>query len=215
MVDMLTDFTLPDDGALFVVSGPTGVGKTTLIHQAMRVIPGLEFSVSATTRAARKGETEGVDYSFLDEQTFQGCIDKGDFIESATVYGHQYGTLRGTTENVLKGGRSLVLDIDVRGATQIRQHMPEAVLIYVLPPSLGELEQRLKRRGTESDAAISARLDLLEEQLEGCSQYDYLIVNAELDQAHQVFQGVLLGELSRRDRRKSWIEHVRAQWKNG
>ena len=204
----LPGFTRPDRGVLFVVSGPSGVGKSTLIATAMEDIADLAFSVSATTRAPRGAEVDGVDYHFLTREAFGEKVASGAFLEHATVYEHAYGTLREPTEEALSGGSSLILDIDVQGAKQIRDQLPEAVHIFIVPPDLGLLEARLQRRGTDGAETIGRRMAQVGEQLRGVDAFDYLVVNDDLDTARRVFTGILLAEMSRRSRRASLVRRI-------
>lgn len=201
-------WALPDQGVLFVVSGPSGVGKSTLVKAAMERIPGLEFSVSATTRAPRTGEVDGVHYHFMDRDRFDVLVAEEAFLEHATLYDRSYGTLREPTRAALDSGRSILLDIDVRGARQVREREPGAVHLFVLPPSIEVLEARLRNRATDDEAIITRRMEQAMEQLEGCVEYDYVIVNDDLDASHAAFQGILLAETSRRDRRQRVIDAV-------
>jgi guanylate kinase len=157
----------PDRGVLFVVSGPSGVGKSTLIRRAMARLPWLGFSVSATTRGPRAGEQDGVDYHFLTPGEFRDRVDAGAFLEHATVYDRSYGTLARPTETALAEGRSLLLDIDVQGAEQVKATLPEAVHVFIIPSSLDDLEARLRARGTDDDEVIQRRMALVATQLEG------------------------------------------------
>lgn len=201
-------WALPDRGVLFVVSGPSGVGKSTLVKAAMARIPGIEFSVSATTRAPRAGERDGVDYHFVSRERFDQLVREEAFLEHATVYDRSYGTLREPTQQVLRAGRSILLDIDVRGARQVREREPSAVHVFILPPSVGALEQRLRGRATDDEATIARRMAQAMEQLEGCVDYDYVLVNDDLEASHAAFQGILLAEASRRERRQGVIDAV-------
>jgi guanylate kinase len=201
-------WALPDRGVLFVVSGPSGVGKSTLVKAAMARIPGLAFSVSATTRSPRAGERDGVDYHFVNAPAFADLVHRNAFLEHATVYDRSYGTLRDPTEAALARGSSLLLDIDVQGSAQVRQTKPDAVHVFVLPPSIDALEQRLRSRGTDDDATIRRRMDQAMQQLRGCVRYDYVLVNDDLEASHAAFQGILLAETSRRERRSSVIDRV-------
>jgi guanylate kinase len=204
----LVGWELPDEGVLFVVSGPSGAGKSTLVRAAMARIPGLAFSVSATTRAPRPGEAEGVHYHFLTPGAFDRLVEQDAFIEHATVYDRRYGTLRDPTEEALRSGRSLVLDIDVQGAAQVRARKPDVVTIFVLPPTLGALEQRLRARNTDDEATVRRRMEQAALQLRGAGDYDYLVVNADLDTTHAAFQGILLAETSRRHRRQRALSRI-------
>jgi guanylate kinase len=153
----LDGWTLPDRGVLFVVSGPSGVGKSTLVRRALARIPGIGFSVSATTRAPRPGEIDGVHYRFIDPARFRALVDDGAFLEHATVYDRCYGTLAAPTFDAMGQGRSLILDIDAQGAAQVRERLPEAVHVMLLPPALEALEARLRTRGTDDDLRLRAR----------------------------------------------------------
>jgi guanylate kinase len=203
----LAGWELPSPGVLFVISGPSGVGKSTLVKAAMRRIPGLGFSVSATTRGPRPGEQDGRDYHFVTPERFQEWVERDAFLEHATVYDQRYGTPIEPVLEALKTGRSLVLDIDVQGAALVRQRLPEAVHIFVLPKSVEVLEQRLRERG-ESEATVTRRMAQAAQQLRGCPSYDYVVVNDELETAHAVLQGVLLAEMSRTSRRIPLVDRV-------
>jgi len=194
---------------LFVVSGPSGVGKSTLLRRCLASYPDLSFSVSATTRDPREGEKDGVDYHFVTRERFDILVAEDAFIEHATVYDRSYGTLRSTTDEAMAAGRSLILDIDVQGAAQVRARMQEAVHIMILPPSLEVLEQRLRARGTDSEGIIMRRMDQVAQQLLACDQFDYLVVNDDLDVASRTFNGIFAAEFSRRIRRPSVVAAVR------
>lgn len=211
MTGRLTGWDRPDRGVLFVVSGPSGVGKSTLVRRAMEAIPDLAFSVSATTRAPRPGEQDGVHYHFLDGRRFEELVRGGAFLEHATVYDRRYGTLREPTERALAEGRSLVLDIDVQGAAQVRAQLPEAVHLFVLPPRVAILEERLRRRGTDPEETIRRRMTQVGEQLRGCVDFDYVVVNDHLETASATFTGVLLAEMSRCSRRQRAIQEILGQ----
>ena len=208
MSSPLSHWSLPDEGALFVVCGPTGVGKSTLIKHAMQRIAGLEFSVSATTRPARAGEQDGQDYHFLSKERFQQLVEQKAFLENAQVYDNSYGTLRQPTEQCMSEGRSLILDIDAQGARSVREAMPDCVSIIVLPPSRDTLVDRLRARGTDSQAVIAARMNQIVEQIAGVTEVDYVLTNDELETAQAVFESILIAELSRRQRRKNLVKTV-------
>lgn len=198
----------PDRGVLFVVSGPSGVGKSTLVRRAKARLPWLAFSVSATTRAPRVGEVDGVDYHFLDEHKFSEMLERDAFLEHATVYNRRYGTLSEPTEAALKEGLCLLLDIDVQGARQVRDHLPDAVHLFVLPPSLDSLRERLEARDTDDEATIARRMAQVEGQLRGAEEADYIVVNDDLEAAHAAFEGVLVAESCRRSRRERAVRAV-------
>jgi len=193
---------------LFVVSGPSGVGKSTLVRRAKARLPWLAFSVSATTRAPRVGEVDGVDYHFLDEHKFSEMLERDAFLEHATVYNRRYGTLSEPTEAALKEGLCLLLDIDVQGARQVRDHLPDAVHLFVLPPSLDSLRERLEARDTDDEATIARRMAQVEGQLRGAEEADYIVVNDDLEAAHAAFEGVLVAESCRRSRRERAVRAV-------
>jgi guanylate kinase len=204
----LSHWTLPDKGALFVVCGPTGVGKSTLIRHAMRRIAGLEFSVSATTRPARAGEHDGQDYHFLAKGRFLELVEQGAFLEHAQVYDNFYGTLREPTETCMSEGASLILDIDVQGARAVRASMPDSVSVMILPPGAESLVERLTARGTDSQAVIDARMKQIVAQIEGAQDVDYVLTNDVLETAQTIFESILIAELSRRQRRRNLVKSV-------
>ncbi len=201
----LQGWVAPDSGVLFVVSGASGTGKTTLLRAALERVPGLSFSVSVTTRARRAGETEGVDYHFVTPDAYALCLDEGALLENAEVYGTRYGTPRAPVAAALAAGQSIVLDIDVQGAAQVRLSHPAAVSIFVLPPSVSTIRERLNARGTDPAAVVERRVADAMAQIAACGDYDYLVMNDVLDTAHAQLQGIFLAELSRRGRRESWV----------
>ena len=170
---------------LFVVSGPSGAGKGTLVDRVRSLYPGLGLTVSATTRSPRPGEVDGKSYYFLSPEEFSRRIEAGEFVEWAEVHGHRYGTLVSEVSSLLAQGSSLVLEIDVQGALQVREKFPEAVLIFIAPPSLDELRARLVGRGTETPESIELRLANAEHELSLAPRYDEIIVNDDLDDATQ------------------------------
>ena len=202
---MLEGWQAPDHGALFVVSGASGTGKTTLLKAALAHVPGLAFSVSATTRAPRAGERDGVDYHFVDVPSFRGMVDRGELLEHAEVYGTLYGTPAAPVRAALAEGRSIVLDIDVQGAAQVRRALPDAVTIFIVPPSIGVIRQRLEARGTDGPDVVARRMRDAQAQLDRCGDYDYLVMNDVLPTAHVQLQAVFIAELSRRSRRGRWV----------
>jgi guanylate kinase len=165
-----------------VLAAPSGTGKTTLAQALVHRRGGFCFSVSATTRAPREGEREGVDYTFVDQRAFQAMASKGELVEWATVHGDLYGTPRRELERALGRGEHVVLDIDVQGARLIRSSVPDAVLIFVLPPSVQVLMDRLVGRGTEDSAHVARRLRSALEELAAVPEFDYVVVNDDLDQ---------------------------------
>ncbi len=206
----LRSWSRPDRGALFVVTGASGTGKTTLVKRALEHIPDLGFSVSATTRAIRNGEKDGVDYHFVDQSGFAALHAQGELLESAEVYGNRYGTPRAPVLAALAAGKSILLEIDYQGARQVRAALPEAVLIFVLPPSIEVIEARLRHRSTDSEEIIGRRVRDARSQLEHCGEFDYLIVNDDLSSAHDQFQSILVAELRRRDRQDRLVQRFTA-----
>ena len=204
----LEHLSRPDKGVLFVITGSSGTGKTTLLKEAFQVLPGVEFSVSATTRARREGETNGEDYHFLSQAEFLELRESGELLEWAEVYGNFYGTPRGPVEAALDEGRSILLEIDVQGARQVREKLPQAVLVFVLPPSLEAIEERLRGRSTDSEEIIARRVSEAMVQISACGEFDYLVVNDNLEEAHKVFQSVLISEMCRTERRESLVAQM-------
>jgi guanylate kinase len=189
-------------GRLFVITGPSGVGKGTLIGRLLEQVPELELSVSATTRPPRPGERNGVDYHFLSAEEFERLADAGDLLEHATYAGHRYGTPRAEVEPRLRAGRSVVLEIEVQGARQVREAMPEAVQVFIAPPSPGALRERLEGRATDRPEQIDRRLSAAEEELAARQEFGHVIVNDDLERATDELVGLvrrIVGAGSRAD----------------
>ncbi len=184
-------------GCLFIVSGPSGAGKTSICTPALEELEDIHPSVSITTRTARKDEVDGRDYRFVDDAEFDRMLSDGAFAEWAEVHGNRYGTTRETIETALGAGRDLLLDIDVQGAEQVKALYPDAVSVFLLPPSRARLEQRLKGRGTESADALAVRLAAACREIAGFTEYDYLIINEDLSLAVEQFISILRGERQR------------------
>ncbi len=175
---------MPDTGLLIVLCGPSGVGKTTLARRLMAKHPAIDFSVSYTTRSPRDGEREGVDYNFVDVEAFEAMREEGAFAEWARVHGNFYGTARSTIEEAWRQNRDVIFDIDYQGARQLDEAYPvETVSILVTPPSLAELEDRLRSRGTDAEDVIVRRLDKARHELAVWRMYDYVVENDDLDRA--------------------------------
>jgi guanylate kinase len=179
-------------GRLFVLAGPSGVGKGTLRKKALSDIEDLTYSVSCTTRQPREGERDGVDYHFVTEQDFEEKIAGGLFLEHAVVHGCRYGTLLENVERETGAGRDVLLEIDVQGARQVREVLPESVLIFIAPPSLDVLEKRLRQRKTESEDKIALRLENAKKEMALSSEYDRIIVNNDLEKACKELRDLLL-----------------------
>ena len=186
---------------VFVITGPSGVGKGTLIARLRRRISELELSVSATTRPPRKGEVEGRDYHFLDRAEFDRLARQDEFLEHATFSGNRYGTLRREVEERIQAGRPVVLEIEVQGARQVRAAMAgdgregDAVLIFIAPPDPGALQQRLAGRGTDSDEAIERRLETAKQELEAQVEFPYVVVNEDVERAADELEQIVRSEL--------------------
>lgn len=171
-------------GIAFVVSGPSGAGKTTLLRRALAADPKLRFSVSHTTRSPRPGEVEGRDYRFVDESEFARQRDAGEFLEWAPYQGHLYGTSRGALDTLAGLGFDVILEVEIEGARQLRDRLADGIFVFVLPPSMGELERRLRGRASDRDLAIERRLQRAHDEIRAAAKlYDYLIVNDELERA--------------------------------
>jgi guanylate kinase len=184
-------------GTLFVVSAPSGAGKTTLCREARLRVPDLAYSVSCTTRAPRPGEVDGTDFRFVSRGTFAAMRDGGELAEWASVHGNLYGTPAAPLEAALEAGRDVLLDIDTQGARQLRRRYPEAVLVFIVAPSIAELEQRLRERGSDADDDIARRLARARDEIALWKQYDYLIVNRDVKEAMDQLMAVIQAERCR------------------
>ena len=179
---------------LFVIAAPSGAGKTTLVKLLLERNPGLEFSISYTTREQRKTEIEGRDYFFVDEQRFLELKEAGELLESALVFGNYYGTGRSQVQQHLDNGNHVILEIDWQGAQQVRESMPDCVSIFILPPARRELERRLRDRRTDSDEVIARRLEEAEGDMTHWDEFDFIIVNDDLETAVRELQAVVRGK---------------------
>ena len=196
-------------GLLFIVSSPSGAGKTTLCNRLREEFPNIGFSVSYTTRQPRPGETDGVEYHFVTRERFQQMAAADEFAEYAMVHGNMYGTAATQVSAALGEGRDILFDIDFQGGRQLRQRFPgEVVLVFILPPSLRELEQRLRRRATDADEVIAQRLKVARSELAHYDEYDYLIVNDELAKAYDALRAVYVAALHRRARQASIAQQL-------
>jgi guanylate kinase len=182
-------------GRVVVITGPSGVGKGTLIRTLRERVPELELSVSATTREPRPGERDGVDYHFLADADFQRRVDAGDFVEHATYAGHRYGTLRSELERRTAAGHPVLLEIEVQGARQVRAAMPEAVQVFLAPPSLEALRARLVGRGTNDPREVDARLAVAREELLAQDEFPHVVVNDRLEDAAGRLEAVVRAAL--------------------
>ena len=170
-------------GSLYVISGPSGSGKSSLANRALEEIPNLRFSVSYTTRKPRPGEQDSVEYFFVSEEKFEEMVQAGDFMEHACVFGHYYGTSEVNVEALRQGGFDVLLDIDVQGGRQVRKSHPEAVLIFVFPPSLDVLTRRLRDRKLDDESVITKRLSIAKDEINSYRIYQYVIINEEYEES--------------------------------
>jgi guanylate kinase len=176
---------------VFVITGPSGVGKGTLIRGLLERIPELQLSTSATTRNPRPGEQDGIDYHFLTPHQFAEQVQAGDFVEHATYSGNMYGTLRSELERRAQAGNPVVLEIEVQGARQVREAIPESVAVFIAPPSLDALRARLVGRGTDSPEQVDERLRTAERELEAQPEFAHVVVNDRLEQATGELEGIV------------------------
>lgn len=201
----------PRKGLLLILSSPSGAGKTTLTRMLMGWDPTIRFSVSATTRAPRPGEQDGREYYFRSRAQFEAMVAEGQMLEHAEVFGNFYGSPRGPVEQAMAEGRDTVFDIDWQGGQQIRSSAlgRDVVSVFVLPPSIAELERRLRGRGQDSDAVIAGRMAKSRDEISHWAEYDYVLVNTDLDETFGRLVTILEAERQRRDRQPALAEFVR------
>lgn len=182
------------DAKVFIISGPSAVGKGTIVEKVLQAEENVHLSVSATTRTPRKGEIPGVSYYFMTDEEFRRQISQGGFLEYADVHGHFYGTPKAPVLSELEKGRDVILEIDVQGAMQVKETYPDGVFIFVLPPSMKELRRRIEYRGTESQADIELRMGKAEAEMEYLKHYEYFVVNDDLEDAVAAVRAVMKAE---------------------
>ncbi len=185
---------------MFVISAPSGAGKTTVCQRALETVPDLAYSISHTTRPPRYGEKDGIDYFFVSEDEFCRMKDQRDFLEWAFVHGNYYGTARKQISDCLESGKDILLDIDVQGARQVRDQISDAILIFILPPSWEVLEERLKKRQSDDEEALRLRLANARGEVKAIREYDYIIVNDDLEEAVNDLTCIVQAERCRRSR---------------
>jgi guanylate kinase len=179
---------------VYIISAPSGSGKSTLVNELFKMVRNLDFSISYTTRSPRGSEKNGKEYFFVSREEFEAMIAANEFLEHADVFGNYYGTARRFLREAESRGRDLLLDIDVQGASQVKQRIPDAVSIFILPPDREKLEWRLRNRGLDSDAVIRRRLDTARREIENYSKYDYILVNNLLEQSADQLKGIVVAE---------------------
>jgi len=193
---------------VFIISAPSGSGKSTLVSHLLSSVEGLTFSVSYTTRASRGAEVDGRDYHFVTRPAFETMLARNEFLEWAQVFGNYYGTHRGILERARCEGKDLILDIDVQGARQLKEQIPEAVTVFILPPSKQVLEQRLRARGEDREEVIARRLRDAAEEIRNYNRYDYVLINKDLAVAEASLDAIVLAERARRTRIENRIRPI-------
>jgi guanylate kinase len=187
-------------GLLFVITAPSGAGKSSLIDALLKEDPRLKLSISYTTRTPRPGEQDGREYHFVDKKTFLGMLERSEFFESAEVHGNHYGTSQAVIREALARGQDLVLEIDWQGAQQVRRLLPECIGVFIQPPSVAELERRMRSRGQDADEVIRRRLASAEEEMSHAPEFNYVIINKDFDEAKRDLQAIIRVERLKKSR---------------
>jgi guanylate kinase len=196
-------------GLLFILSSPSGAGKSTIARMILDSDDGIGLSVSATTRPIRPGEVDGRDYHFVGDAEFDALVSGGQFLEWAHVFGHRYGTLKSEVIKQIEGGRDVLLDIDWQGTQQLKQVDPDIVRVFILPPSMEELERRLRNRGTDSDEVIGRRMDRAAAEISHWAEYDYVLINNNAEKCRELVHNILKAERLKATRRVFLHDFVR------
>ena len=199
---------LSHSGNVFVLSAPSGTGKSTLAKQLVKQVGDLDFSVSFTTRKPRSGEVHGKDYFFVDDAAFDAMVAEDGFVEWVQVYDRRYGTGKAWIQERLRSGVDILLDIETQGAGRVQEAIPDAVMVFLLPPSAGELSARLRGRGDESAEQVRIRLEYAHHELSRYPQYDYLVVNDKVDQAYQKLESIIIATRCRRERMTGTAQRI-------
>jgi guanylate kinase len=197
-------------GLLYILSSPSGAGKSTIARMLLREDDGIGLSVSATTRPPRAGEVDGRDYHFVSDGRFDEMVADGEFLEWAHVFGYRYGTLDAEVRSKIQGGRDVLLDIDWQGTQQLKQVDPDIVRVFILPPSMGELERRLRSRGTDSDEVIASRMARANVEISHWAEYDYVLINDNPDKCLSLVHNILKAERLKATRRVFLHDFVRS-----
>jgi guanylate kinase len=200
---------------VFIISAPSGSGKSTLVQRLMESDPDLDFSTSVTTRRPRAGDVEGESYHFISVEEFLRLRDSGELLEWAEVFGNYYGTCRAVLDRARQRGHDLILDIDVQGAAQLKDKLPGAVSVFILPPSRKELEARLRNRSSDPDEVIQRRLRDASREVRNYKEYDYVLVNDRLDASFETLRGILLAERCRKHRVEELIQSILSSFETG
>ncbi len=198
-----------EQGMLIVVSGPSGVGKGTLCNILLARIENLFLSISATTRTPRAGEIDGVNYVFMSHQDFEDKIEKGQFLEWAKVYNNYYGTPKDIAYQRLSEGKDVILEIDIQGAAQVKKNCPEGIFIFISPPSIEELKKRIIKRGSDTQDSIELRMKCAREEMKASFDYDYVVLNDDLDKAALMLQSIVLAERCKVSRNKKILQSIK------
>ncbi|MCF8130268.1 MAG: guanylate kinase [Deltaproteobacteria bacterium] len=193
------------NGQIFVFSAPSGAGKSTIAEALMERFDSLAYSISHTSRPPRGAEQDGVDYHFVSQNSFKEMIEANAFLEWAQVHGHLYGTSLEAVKRQMSAGSDILMDVDVQGGRNVKNQFPDAVLVFLLPPSLKILEKRLKARGTDDPGVIQKRMAQASEEIRNCSWYDYIVINNDLEKAVLEAQSIIVSARCRRERRMDWV----------
>jgi guanylate kinase len=210
----MVNWSNTDKGMLIVISGPSGVGKGTLCKILLNRVENLFLSISATTRPPRPGEIDGRDYIFLSRELFEEKIKKGEFLEWAKVYNNYYGTPKDIVFQQLRDGKDVVLEIDTQGAAQVKNNYPEGIFIFISPPSIKELKKRIIKRGSDTESSIELRMKSAIDEIKAASEYDYIVLNDDLNQAALNLQSIVLAERCKVSRNTKIVLKLREEFGN-